>query len=253
MKQSSKAIGITGLAGAAALAGTTQTYAAIVNLTLPSNIVGESDTTTDPTTRSGTLRLYYDSNTGASQIGTGALAGDNFEFTLRETASTGLLETGMYIFGGGAPAAYYASNGTAYVYPLPKGTTIGTGAVNFYQKAGYLSLLSVNYGGTTYGLGVAPGQQEYIGFQFTAADNLLHDGWLELETVAYTSGASPGGLEFIAGAYNSTPDSMGGTIEAGQSAVPEPGSLAALVAGAGALTGVGCKRRRAARLAVQTA
>jgi hypothetical protein len=254
MKQSAKVITFTGLAGAAAFASATQSYGGITNFVLPTNITGESDTTTDPTTRNGTLRLYYDANTGQSQIGTAGFTGADFEFSLRETVSTGLLDTGMYVFGGGAPAAYYASNGVNYVYNLPKGTTLATGSQNFYQIAGNLSFLSVNYGGTTYGLGVAPGQSEYIGFQFTGTDNLLHDGWLELETVAYTSASNPGGLEFLGGAYNTTPDSAGGSITVGQlAAVPEPGTLAALAAGAAALTGVGLKRRRAARLAAQAA
>ena len=188
-----------------------------------------------------------------SQIGTAALAGDDFEFSLRETASSGLLESGLYIFGGGAPAAE-SGGGLNYVYPLPKGTTIGTGSINFYQESGNLSFLSVNYMGSTYGFGVAPGQTEYIGFQFTGTDNLLHDGWLEVESVAYTDASNPGGLDFLGGAYNSTPDADGGTIDAGETAaVPEPGSLAAVVVGAAALAGVGFKGRRAARLAAQAA
>ena len=93
-----------------------------------------------------------------------------------------------------------------------------------------------------------------LGFQFQGTDGALHDGWIELDNVTYTSAANPGGLIFLAAAYNSVADNAGGTIAAGlrgTNAVPEPGTLAALAAGAAALTGVGLKLRKAARAAKQ--
>ena len=103
--------------------------------------------------------------------------------------------------------------------------------------------MAFTYGGTSYGF-QTENQIMYIGFKFVAADGFLHDGWLELESDTFQDAGHPGGLHFIAGAYNTTPDSEGGTIMVGQTGVPEPGTLSMLAVGAAGLVGVGLKRRR---------
>ena len=113
--------------------------------------------------------------------------------------------------------------------------------------------MSEVYKGTTASY-FLPNTVGYLGFQFQGTDGALHDGWIELDNVTYTSAASPGGLIFLAAAYNTVSDAAGGTIAAGQAgtnAIPEPGTLGALAAGAAALAGVGRKRRQAARAARQ--
>jgi hypothetical protein len=101
----------------------------------------------------------------------------------------------------------------------------------------------LTYNGTAYAI-MQPNTPYYIGFQFLGADGFQHDGWLEVESDTYASAGSPGGFNFLGGAYNTTPDSQGGTIIVGQ--VPEPGTLGALALGAAMLAGVGLKRRRTA-------
>ena len=116
--------------------------------------------------------------------------------------------------------------------------------------------MSLTYNGTAYAI-QKPNVLEYVGFDFKAADGLIHDGWIELESVSNDGGATiGGGLKFIAAAYNSVADSAGGTITAGQlpaAAAPEPGTLSALALGAAGLVGVGLKRRRRAALAAAQA
>ena len=247
MKHTAKAITLTGFAGAAALAGSTQAYGTIVNLVDPSNIAGHAPST------AASSKEYYTILTGkTSTKSTGA----QLEFGYLNSSTYNEFFTGLYgLTTGTKAAAYYSAAGTVYSYPLGKGATIGTGgAYAFNQKAGYFTLMSLVVNGTTYGFGASSvNTPEYLGFQFLdTADGLVHDGWLEIENETYTSAASPGGLIFLGGAYNNVADSAGGTILAGQmgtNAVPEPGTLSALAAGAAALVGVGLKRRRKAALA----
>ena len=246
MKNSAKAITLTGFAGAVAVAGTSQAYGTVINVAPPTTITGHAPST------AGTSREYWNPATGKTSATTGA---DLVNFGYYNNSSTNEFFTGVYILSatsgvpGGGVVGYYASNATQYAYGLAKGTTIGTGATysTFGQKAGYYSILSLTYKGTAYAI-QKPGTTYYIGFQFTdTADGLLHDGWLELESDTYTSAANPGGLKFIASAFNNVADSAGGTIAigaVGTNAIPEPGTLSALALGAAALGGVGLKRRR---------
>ena len=244
MKHTAKALTLTGFAGAVAFAGGTQAYGAIVNLTDPSNITGHAANT------AGSAKEYYNVLTGVTT--STATSSDDLEFGYYNNSSTNEFFTGVAgLKAGGYAAGYYASNGTVYSYPIPKGAAIGSsGAYAFNQKSGYFTIMSLSVGGNQYGFGTE-NEPVYLGFQFLDGnDGLLHDGWLELDSETYTSASNPGGLIFLAGAYNNVADSNGGSILAGQSAaVPEPGTLGALAAGAAALVGVGLKRRRKAALA----
>ncbi len=240
MKQSAKAITFTGLAGAAAFAGATQSYGAIVNFTPPTNIPGHA-----PNTAAST-KEFFDVDTGKTSAT--RTAASDLEFGYLNSSTYNESFTGVYALNGGSTLAYYASNGTHYSYALAKGTVIGTGGpYGFSQSTTSFTIMSLTYAGTAYAI-QKPNDIDYIGFQFKAADGLLHDGWIELESVSTDGGASiGGGLKFIAGAYNTVADSAGGTIMAGvgaPAAVPEPGTLAALAAGAVALGGIGLQRRR---------
>lgn len=239
MKQSAKAITFTGLAGAAAFAGATQSYGAVVNVTsLPSNIAGVAPNG-NPSTKE-----FYDVDTGTTSA-TKTSASD-LEFGYLNSSTYNESFTGVSALKGGSTLAQYASNGSHYSYALSKGTLIGTGSpYTFSQSTTQFTIMSLTYAGTAYAI-QKPNDIDYIGFDFVAADGLIHDGWLELESVSNDGGATiDGGLKFIAGAYNTTPDAAGGTILAGQTAaVPEPGSLAALAAGAAVLGGIGLQRRR---------
>ena len=241
MKQSAKAITLTGLAGASALAGASQSYGAIISVKAPTNITGVATT-------SASLKEYYDFDTGTTS--TTKTAASDVEFGYYNSSTE--FFTGVYGFNGSKAAAYeYGGSGstyTAYAYGIAKGGKIGTGgSYAFAQHTGYFTLMSFTYNGNPYNSKQTTGVVEYLGVQFTAADGLLHDGWIALESDTYTSAANPGGLKFLGAAYNSVADASGGTINAGQAgAVPEPGTLSALAIGAAGLVGVGLKRRKAA-------
>lgn len=241
MKQSAKAITLTGLAGAAAFAGASQSYGVVVNLTtLPTNIPGNAPNGAVST------KEFYDVDTGKTT--TASTASADLEFGYLNSSTYNESFTGVYALHGGSTLAYYASNGTHYAYGLAKGTVIGAGGpYGFSQSTTSFTIMSLTYAGTAYAI-QKPNTPEYLGFEFTAADGAIHNGWLELESVSNDGTDIDGGLQFIAGAYNTT---AGATITAGQtaSAVPEPGTLSALALGAAGLVGVGFKRRKAARAA----
>ena len=251
MKNTSRIQVGAGLIGAVAVASASQAYGGVVSVKAPANIPGNAPSTT------GTLE-YWNVATGTTT--SAATAATDFALGYGDFSTTGggaVLESVGYGYTGkfaGKTYSYTAPNGktyaNTYAFSIPKGATIGTAGkyAAFAQTAGQVTFLSLNYNGTDYG-NLPVGTPGYVGFQFTAADGLLHDGWLELETDPYTSAASPGGLTFLGAAYNTTPDAQGGIIAAGDtgtSSVPEPGSLSALAIGAIGLTGVGRGRRRAA-------
>ena len=248
MKQSAKAITFTGLAGAAAFAGATQSYGTIVNLVDPSNITGNA-----PNTAAST-KEFYSVDTGKT---TTTSTGAEFEFGYLNSSTYNEFFTGIYGLKGAKAAAYqYSTANSAYAYAIPKGGVIGTGGpFKFNQYTSRFTFLSLYANGSSYNSIQPLNTPEYLGFEFTSTtDGLLHDGWLEIESETYTSAASPGGLIFIAGAYNTVADSAGGTILAGQvgtNAIPEPGTLSALALGAAGLAGLGLKRRRQAALAAR--
>ena len=225
---------ITGLAGAAAVAGSSQAYGAVVNVTPPANIVGHAPAATDNGTR-----VNIDLN------GDGTRDLSILYRNLSETGGTLLL---AYIYvgapGGAAPGSSVGTSisGQAYSYNLATGTLVGSTS-SFYQKSGYFGHLVTTYAGTTYGFN-STGTRLNIGFEFrsTVSTTAPFDyGYISLEVDPYVSAANPGGIQFFQIAYDNTP---GTSIAVGARAVPEPTSLAALAFGAVAAGGVALKKRR---------
>ena len=244
MKQSAKSVTFTGLAGAVAVAGASQAYGTIINVQPPSNITGQAST-------SASVKEFWNVDTGTTAA-TNA-AGSDVEFGYFNSSTE--FFTGVYGLNGGKAAAYqYGAAYSAYAYSAAKGQVVGTGgAFKFNQYAGRFTFMTLYANGSSYNSLQATNTPQYLGFQFTAADGLLHDGWVELESDTYST-TNPGGLKFIAAAYNSVADTAGGTIVIGQvgtNAVPEPGTLSALALGAAGLAGLGLKRRRQVALASQ--
>jgi len=248
MKQSASALTFTGLAGAVAVAGASQSYGTIINVQPPSNIVGVA-----PGTATGTKREYWDVDTGTTHATNTTGSDFNFGLYSGTTAYPNEFFTGVYGYGGGAAAYVYngASANTYYAFGPGTGKTVGTGGTyaSFTESTTSYTLMTLTYNGTSYLAKQTPGNIYYVPFQFTlTSDGLKHNGWVELQSNTYVSAANPGGLKFFAAAYNSVPDgTAAGLITTGQvgtNAVPEPGTLGALAIGAAALAGVGLKRRR---------
>ncbi len=189
MKQSANTMTLGGLVGAVALAGASQAYGTIISVAPPTNITGVAAT-------SGSLKEYWDIDTGTTSAA--KTAATDLEFGYYNSSTE--FFTGLYGFNGSKAAAYeYKGSGsayTAYAYNATKGSTIGTGGTfaNFSQHTGYFTLMAFTYNGNPYNSLQTTGAIQYLGFQFKAADGLMHDGWLELESDTYTSAASPGGL-----------------------------------------------------------
>lgn len=225
MKQSANTLKYSGLLGAVALAGASQSYGAVVNFK-PANIVPTSGTSNP------SIKTFADID------GNGT---NDIEFGYYQSPdSPNEFFAGVYLLNGGSAAGYLTSYGTVYTYPLANGSTVGTGSVAFAQAAGSFSFMVLTYNGNGYGFNAStPNTQLNLGFQFTENGNLLN-GYLTFEADPYVSAANPGGLLFTKGAYEST----GAPITVGATAVPEPGTLSALALGAAGLVGVGLKRRR---------
>lgn len=247
MKQSASALTFTGLAGAFAVAGASQAYGTIINVPVPTNLVGVS-----PGTATGTKREYWDVETGKTTTTSNATTDFNFGLYSGTAAYPTEFFTGVYGTGGGV--ASYVAGTSYYAFASGKGPTSGTGGTyaSFTESATSYTIMSLTYQGTAYAI-QKPGNIYYVGFQFTlTSDGLKHNGWIELESDTYTSAANPGGLKFFAAAYNSVADGTAAGLitlgQAGTNAVPEPGTLGALAVGAAGLAGVGLKRRRKAAL-----
>ena len=238
-----KQVILKGLAGAAALAGSTQAYGAIVNVTLPTNITG-----TAPTASGAQVTRTVDLNGDGDR---------DLYLSYRDVSETGGTLLLSYIYVGsstlaGAAVGSYIPTSTSnqtYAFSLSKGYTVGSSS-SFYQTAGYLSHLVTNYKGTNYGfnsyLGKA-GVAESVGFEFTTSTGQTDFGYIQLETDPYVSASNPGGIKFLGLAYDNSGAAI--TIPALPAAVPEPGSLAALALGAAGCVGLGLKRRQRAAAA----
>ena len=236
-----KNIVLNGLAGAAALAGATQSYGAIVNVALPTNIVGAAPTASSTITAANTRNIDLNGDTLR-----------DLSIRFRDFTTTGgtVLQSFIYVgstTAAGATVGSYiptATSNQTYAFSLATGYSVGPNAY-FYQTPGYLSHIVTNYKGTNYGFTAYLGQAgvpENIGFRFTTSTGQIDYGYLRLETDPYVSAASPGGVKFLALAYENT----GAAITIPTAAVPEPGTLAALAVGAASFVGLGLKRRRAA-------
>ena len=244
---------LTGLAGAAAMAGASQAYGAVVNVTLPTNIVG-----TAPSAAGTAINRSIDLN-GDGQRDVYIRYRDIAEPATANTTGGTLLLSYIYMgtstAQGGVYGGQIATGGTpaysTYAFSLAQGTSVGSSGV-FYQTSGYLSHLVTNYKGTNYGftdyLGKA-GVAENVGFKFLTSTGQTDYGYIQLATDPYVSAANPGGIKFLGLAYDNSGAAI--TIPAIPAGVPEPGTLAALAVGAAAVAGVGLKRRRAAAAKAQ--
>lgn len=244
MKQTASKVTFTGLAGAMAVAGASQSYGTIINVAPPTNLVGVPQGTA-----TGTKREYWDVDTGATH--TTNTTGSDFNLGLYSgtTAYPNEFFTGIYGYSGAAAAYVYGTS--YYAFGPGTGKTVGTGGTyaSFTESATSYTLMTLTYNGTSYLAKQTPGNIYYVPFQFTlTSDGLKHNGWVELESDTYVSAANPGGLKFFAAAYNSVPDgTAAGLITTGQvgtNVIPEPGTLSAMAFGAAVLAGVGLKRRR---------
>jgi hypothetical protein len=242
------------LAGAAALAGSTQAYGQIVTVAAPTNISGF-----DPNNGTPKTVEFYNVFTGVTTDS--FVAGDDFRFEYGNFpgyfGGGTLLYTGMKAYNGlgTEPSPIAATQGAFYVYAdaLTPGTKIGTdnAGLQFISYGASSTVLAQGYTVTATGNDIQSGTQQIdtptiVGFQVADATGALHNGYIELETQSYTSPTSPGGLVFTGAAYDSIPDGQaGGDIVA----APEPGTISSLMLGAAALGGVGLLRRRRSMLA----
>lgn len=232
----------TGLAGALAIAGGSQAYGAIVNVTTPANMTTAPGATTTlanwDVDGDGVADFQFQDRYNNTDPNAGAAG---VVWQLRMNAATTALASTNNVIGYGASAAF------KYATALTLGTTISSAGA-FSGGATTLILGSqytlgygdrTNYGGFAAGPNattgaVAPGTNAYAGFRFASGGNTYY-GWIQLSVNA-------GVLNFVNAAYNNTP---GTAINAGARAVPEPGSMAALAMGAAAVVGAVAKRRRA--------
>jgi hypothetical protein len=214
----------TGLAGAAALAASTEAYGAVVSATLPANFIPSSGVTSPA------------NQTPWDVDGNGTV---DFSLFFSQASTGGNFVSGIYGYGGVGTAAAVAYLGpyVAYVNRLVVGNTIGPASV-FNQNTGYVAAFASRFNGTYYGQFVSPNTRGFIGFEFTNASG-LHYGYLELMTSQFASAGSPGGQTFFQAFYETTPNTA-------ITIVPEPRSLAALAFGAAILGGVALNRRKGA-------
>jgi hypothetical protein len=243
-KQRASSIALKGLTGAVALAGANQTYGQVVAATAPA-------TPSLVVTEAGNTTTESFVNTAFDVDGDGS-ADFELEVSISPTGLTGLRRpveyAHIYGFGGVGSAAVvgyvktFTSGSANYASKLTLGTTIGpastfVGTPTYYTNLGF-KYNTKSYGKFTTGTG-------YIGFEFTAADGLLHYGYLDVATtLTGTSNTNASAtLTYLGGFYQAT---AGAPITIGGAAVPEPSSLAALAFGAAGLLGAAAYRRKGA-------
>jgi hypothetical protein len=249
------------VAGAAALAGSTQAYGQIVQLSLPANL-----TLPTPTNSEMAHPDYFRSFASEDYtVQPSSSIGTDFYFSAFYSRPTPYFGTGVYPMkiGNGVAGTYIG--GTFYASGLAAGTKIGTDTTLTFDTQTAASLATYNnlaiLAGSSDGMNSQntstllnaqqPNMPVYLGFQFVDGQNNVHDGWLELNSTLSGDPSSPGGLTFLGGAYNSVADTGDGTGDILVGEVPEPGTISSLVMGAAALGCVGLMRRR--RAAVATA
>lgn len=230
----------TGLAGAIAIAGGTSAYGAIVNVAVPADLTNTAGSPTNTTVNwdvnsDGLFDFTFQNrypNTAAGNYGVVWQLNMN-------PATTALATTNGVVS--------YSGTFVRYASALRAGTTIGTGGpfstatqVTLGSRYSYGPSGAYNYGGFASGPNaatgaVAPGTQAFAGFRFNAADG-THFGWIQLSVNA-------GIIDFTNAAYQTT---VGASIAAGATAVPEPSTMATLAIGAVGVLGTVAKRRRRA-------
>jgi hypothetical protein len=218
---------VTGLAGAAALAGASQAYGTIVVRPTPANIIGHDPAASTVGTQ--TTRLIDLDGNGTS----------DFRISYRSFTSGAYQLQQVFCFAlTGQTAAYgpVGANSQFYAYDLAAGDAI-PGANPFGQNASFLTQVVTNVNGSDYAIWLT-GERAFIGFTFKDAANQTDYGYIELEMDAFVNAGNPGGVKFFSLAY----ESSGGPINAG--AVPEPTTLAALAFGGIGLAAAAFRRRK---------
>jgi hypothetical protein len=219
---------LTGLAGAAALAGASQAYGTVVVRPTPANIVGHDPGST--TSSATTTRLIDVDGNGTNDL----------QIRYRSFTSGAYQLQQMFVFSNTGKTAAYGPVGPQsqyYAYDLAAGDAI-PGANVFGQNAMYLTQVVTNVNGSDYAIWTT-GERAFIGFSFTNAASQLDFGYVEVEMDAFGSAVNPtGGVRFFSLAY----ENSGGPINAG--AVPEPTTLAALAFGGFGLAAAAFRRRK---------
>ena len=222
---------LTGLAGAAALAGASQSYGTIIVRPTPANIAG-NDPTTNTSSATITRNIDVDGN------GTNDIQVRYRSFNVQGGAY--VIQQSFIFSNTGTTAAYgpVGANSQFYAYQVGAGAAI-PGTYAFGQNATFLTHLATDINGTHYGLTGQwdLGNRGFAGFSFLNASNVLCFGYIELQTNAWT-GAGTIGVRFFSLAY----DNSGAPINAG--AVPEPSTLAALAFGGAGLAAAVYRRRK---------
>lgn len=218
---------LTGLAGAAAIAGASQTYGTIVFVNLPANVIGNDPAaTTDP---NPTRRFVDLDGNGTNDI----------QIAYRSFNGGGnYIQQSFVSSMSGQTAAFgpVGSQNQFYAYELGAGDAI-PGANSFGQHPTNLTHIITYVNGKTFGLWQM-GDRGFVGFRFTDLNGQVDYGYIELETDPFVDAKNPGGLQFFRIAY----ENSGGPIAAG--AVPEPSSLAALAFGGAGLAAAALLRRK---------
>ena len=222
---------LTGLAGAAAVAGATQGYAAIVSIPLPANITGNNPTSTATTP---TRRLIDIDGNGTTDL---QLAYRSFT-----TGAYVIQQSFVYAYTTGAVSGSAFSATAFYAYELTAGTT--PAASSFGSAGNYLSHIATHVNANDYGFWYL-GDKNYIAFSFlNSKTNQTDYGYIQVETDAYVSATNPGGLRFFSAAYDNTGAQI--AMGAAPTVVPEPGTLAALAFGGLGLGAAAYRRRKQA-------
>jgi hypothetical protein len=240
-KQRASSIAIKGLTGAVALAGANQTYGQVVAATPPT-------TPALTVTEAGNTTTASFENTPFDVDGDG-MADFVLEVSISPTGLTGYRRpiefAHIYGYGGVGSSAVvgyvktFTSGSANYASKLTLGTTIGP-ASTFVGTPMYYTNLGIKYNTKSYGKFTTG--SGYIGFEFTAADGLLHYGYVDVAiTLSGTTNANATASLTYLGAYYqetaNTPITIG---------VPEPSSLAALAFGAAGVLGAAAYRRKGA-------
>ncbi len=218
---------MTGMTGALAIAGGTQAYGAIVSVATPAAILPSAYPTT------ATAFSNWDVN------GDGTA---DFQFAFRQPqGTTGVYwQADIYELATTNLVLGYTSS-IVYTGRLEFGAPVAEGNGNTFTRGfGTTSnqlVIGSRYSGTPYGQFQPPNSTGYLGFKFAVGTN-TYNGWIQVKT------AQGYGLSFVDAAYNDTPN---GAINAGQTAVPEPGTIASLAFGSAALAGATWRRKKAAQ------
>lgn len=219
---------LTGLAGAAALAGASQAYGTLIVRPTPANITGHDPASTTSTTPQNRL-IDVDGN------GT-----NDLRISYRSFTTSGYHIQQSFAFslsvGGGTNAYYDAGSQQWYAYKLAQGDTVPSFG-SFGQSASYLTQVCTNVEGYEYAPYWYIGDRGFLGFSFTNAANQIRFGYIEFELDAFGSAVNPtGGIRFFSLAYEDS--------GAPATIVPEPSTLAALAFGGVGLAAAAFRRRK---------